>query len=203
MIGAGYVGLPTAATLAHFGTTSCWRTRASRLAALRSGRMPIVEAGLASWWPSAVGAGQPVLRRVGRRRGGGPEFVFLCVPTPQSADGSADLSYVEAAAKEIGSHLVQGAIVVNKSTVPVGSATMVEQVIGRPDISVVSNPEFLREGSAVLDSLQPGPDRRRGRRRPGGGQGGRALHLDRGPAHRDRRHDVGDDQVRVERVLGH
>ena len=75
--------------------------------------------------------------------------------TPQSADGSADLSYVEAAAKEIAAHLEPGAIVVNKSTVPVGSATMVEQVIGRSDIRVVSNPEFLREGTAVHDSLHP------------------------------------------------
>jgi UDPglucose 6-dehydrogenase len=81
--------------------------------------------------------------------------VFLCVPTPQSADGSADLSFVEAAAKEIASSLEAGAIVVNKSTVPVGSANMVEKVIGRSDVSVVSNPEFLREGTAVLDSLNP------------------------------------------------
>ncbi len=85
----------------------------------------------------------------------GAAFVFLCVPTPQGDDGSADLSYVEAAAAEIGPHLQPDAIVVNKSTVPVGSATMVEQVIGRPDIRVVSNPEFLREGTAVGDSLHP------------------------------------------------
>jgi UDPglucose 6-dehydrogenase len=79
----------------------------------------------------------------------------LCVPTPQGDDGSADLSYVEAAAKEVGSLLEPGTIVVNKSTVPVGSATFVERVIGRPDVRVVSNPEFLREGSAVRDSLHP------------------------------------------------
>ena len=77
------------------------------------------------------------------------------MPTPQGDDGSADLSYVEAAAKEIGPHLAHGAVVVNKSTVPVGSATLVERVIGRPDIRVVSNPEFLREGTAVHDSLHP------------------------------------------------
>ena len=77
------------------------------------------------------------------------------MPTPQSADGSADLSYVESAAKEIATHLLSGAIVVNKSTVPVGSADMVERVIGRSDIGVVSNPEFLREGTAVVDSLNP------------------------------------------------
>ena len=77
------------------------------------------------------------------------------MPTPQSADGSADLSFVQHAAKEIGLHLRSGPVVVNKSTVPVGSATMVEQVIGRPDISVVSNSEFLREGTAVRDSMHP------------------------------------------------
>ncbi len=85
----------------------------------------------------------------------GADFVFLCVPTPQGADGSADVSYVEAAAKEIATHLKHGAIVVNKSTVPVGSATLVDQMISRSDVRVVSNPEFLREGTAVHDSLNP------------------------------------------------
>ena len=61
----------------------------------------------------------------------GADFVFLCVPTPQGADGSADVSYVESAAKEIAAHLKHGAIVVNKSTVPVGSATLVDQMISR------------------------------------------------------------------------
>jgi UDPglucose 6-dehydrogenase len=85
----------------------------------------------------------------------GAEFVFLCVPTPQGDDGSADLSFVEAVSKEIAEHLQPGAVVVNKSTVPVGSAHLVGQIIGRHDISVVSNPEFLREGSAVRDSFNP------------------------------------------------
>ena len=85
----------------------------------------------------------------------GAEFVFLCVPTPQGDDGSADLSYVEAVAKEIGPLLVPGTIIVNKSTVPVGSTLVVERVLGRRDITVVSNPEFLREGTAVPDSLHP------------------------------------------------
>ena len=150
------------------------------------------------------GRGQPLLHRVGRRGGGGRRRSCSCAsPTPQSDDGSADLSFVEAAAKEIASHLEPGAIVVNKSTVPVGSANMVEQVIGRADIGVVSNPEFLREGTAVLDSLNPdrivvGADDAAGRR-PGRG----AVRLDRRAAHRDRRHDLGDDQVRVQRVPGH
>src|SRR5580698_6711827 len=156
VIGAGYVGLPTAATLAHFGHRVVLAERdSSRLAALRSGRMPIVEAGLDELVAEGVAAGNLTFTDSAVEAVNGAAFVFLCVPTPQSADGSADLSFVEAVAKEIASHLEPGAIVVNKSTVPVGSANMVEQVIGRSDIGVVSNPEFLREGTAVLDSLNP------------------------------------------------
>ena len=117
--------------------------------------MPIVEAGLTELVAGSVQAGNLRFTASAVEAVAGAEFVFLCVPTPQGADGSADLSYVESAAKEIGPHLEPGAIVVNKSTVPVGSATMVEQVIGRADIRVVSNPEFLREGTAVGDSLHP------------------------------------------------
>ena len=83
------------------------------------------------------------------------EFVFLCVPTPQLADGSADTSMLEAAVTEISGVLEHDAIVVNKSTVPVGSTLVVERLLLRSDISVVSNPEFLREGSAVRDGLHP------------------------------------------------
>ncbi len=156
VIGAGYVGLPTAATLAHFGHTVVLAERdRTRLAALRSGRMPIVEVGLDELVAGSVANGKLSFTESAVEAVAGADFVFLCVPTPQSADGSADLSYVEAAAKEIAAHLKSGSVVVNKSTVPVGSATMVEEVIGRPDVSVVSNPEFLREGSAVLDSLNP------------------------------------------------
>ncbi|HEX4126020.1 MAG TPA: UDP-glucose/GDP-mannose dehydrogenase family protein [Acidimicrobiales bacterium] len=156
VIGAGYVGLPTAATLAHFGHHVVLAEREhSKLSALRSGRMPIFEAGLDELVASGVAAGDLSFTESAVDAVTGADFVFLCVPTPQSADGSADLSYVEEAAKEIASSLLSGAIVVNKSTVPVGSANMVEKVIGRPDISVVSNPEFLREGNAVVDSLNP------------------------------------------------
>jgi UDPglucose 6-dehydrogenase len=156
VIGAGYVGLPTAATLAHFGHRVVLAERDEyRLAALRSGRMPIVEAGLDELVAEGVSAGLLRFTASAAEAVAGAEFVLLCVPTPQGDDGSADLSYVEAAAKEVGMLLEPGAIVVNKSTVPVGSATLVEQVIGRPDVRVVSNPEFLREGTAVRDSLHP------------------------------------------------
>jgi UDPglucose 6-dehydrogenase len=156
VIGAGYVGLPTAATLAHFGHDVVLAEREpSKLSALRSGRMPIVEAGLDELVAEGVMAEHLTFTDSAVDAVAGAQFVFLCVPTPQSADGSADLSYIESAAKEIAMALEPGAIVVNKSTVPVGSANMVEQVIGRADIRVVSNPEFLREGTAVHDSLTP------------------------------------------------
>jgi UDPglucose 6-dehydrogenase len=156
VIGAGYVGLPTAATLAHFGHRVVLAERGeARLAALRSGRMPIVEVGLDELVAEGVAAGNLRFTASASEAVVGADFIFLCVPTPQGDDGAADLSYVESAAREVGASLEPGAIVVNKSTVPVGSATMVEQVIGRADIRVVSNPEFLREGSAVRDSLHP------------------------------------------------
>ena len=83
------------------------------------------------------------------------DIVFLCVPTPQGDDGGADLSYIEQAARQIAPVLKPGAVVVNKSTVPVGSTIVVESALQRPDVFVVSNPEFLREGTAVSDFLSP------------------------------------------------
>ena len=83
------------------------------------------------------------------------DTVFMCLPTPQGADGSADLSYLLGAAEEIGAHLKVGAIVVNKSTVPVGSAALVAQKPRNPSVSVASNPKFLRQGTAVKDFFKP------------------------------------------------
>ena len=103
VIGAGYVGLPTAATLAHFGHSVVLAEREpGRLASLRAGRMPIVEVGLDDLVAESVGAGRLTFTDTAVDAVAGAEFVFLCVATPQSADGSADLSYVETAAKEIG-----------------------------------------------------------------------------------------------------
>jgi UDPglucose 6-dehydrogenase len=86
---------------------------------------------------------------------GNASIVFLCLPTPQGDDGSADLSYIETAAKQIGKHLLPGTVVVNKSTVPVGSNILVAQWLNRDDVYVVSNPEFLRQGTALHDFLHP------------------------------------------------
>jgi UDPglucose 6-dehydrogenase len=156
VIGVGYVGLPTAATLAHLGhRVTCGDADPGKVAMLEDGRVPIVEDHLEDLVREGQSAGR--LRFVVGAAAAvqGADFVFLCVPTPQGDDGSADLSYVEAVAKEIGPHLQPGTIIVNKSTVPVGSTMVVERVLGRHDVKVVSNPEFLREGTAVSDSLHP------------------------------------------------
>src|SRR3546814_16312101 len=83
------------------------------------------------------------------------EFAYLCVPTPQGADGSADLSYIEDAAREIGPELPSESVVVNKSTVPVGSTRVVARPLGRIDVALVSNPAFLRAGPALHDRPNP------------------------------------------------
>ena len=156
VVGAGYVGLTTAACLAGLGhRVVCTDIDAGRIADLRAGRVPIFETGLDELIATGVAAGRLVFEHGSRQVAASVGFVFLAVPTPQGEDGAADLSYVEAAAAEIGPELKPGAIVVNKSTVPVGSARVVEAVIDRSDITVVSNPEFLREGSAVHDFMHP------------------------------------------------
>ena len=156
VIGAGYVGLTTAACLAHLGhQVTAADVDAGKVTELSAGRLPIREDGLEDLVRAGLDSG--LLRFLV----GGPaavseaEFVFLCLPTPQAADGSADLGYVSAAASEIAAHLRPGSVVINKSTVPVGSVELVTDLLGRPDVAVVSNPEFLREGSAVHDCLHP------------------------------------------------
>ncbi|HLN15151.1 MAG TPA: UDP-glucose/GDP-mannose dehydrogenase family protein [Acidimicrobiales bacterium] len=156
VVGVGYVGLPTAATLARLGhTVVCGDRDAERIAGLQRGEVPILEAGLEELVQDGLQSGRLNFVVGAATAARSAEFVFLCVPTPERADGSADLSYVEAVAEEISPHLAPGVIVVNKSTVPVGSTTVVERVLGRSDVTVVSNPEFLREGTAVQDSLHP------------------------------------------------
>jgi UDPglucose 6-dehydrogenase len=156
VIGVGYVGLPTAATLAHLGhRVTCGDADPAKVAMLQRGEVPIVEEHLEELVREGQAAGNLRFVQGATAAIHGAEFVFLCVPTPQGDDGSADLSYVEAVAAEIGPHLAPGTVIVNKSTVPVGSTLVVERVLGRTDVQVVSNPEFLREGTAVPDSLHP------------------------------------------------
>ncbi|HEX7276465.1 MAG TPA: nucleotide sugar dehydrogenase [Acidimicrobiales bacterium] len=156
VIGAGYVGLTTAACFASIGhTVTCADIDEDRIAGLNEGVVPIVEAGLAELVRTGLDTGRLRFVVGASAAVGSCEFAYLCVPTPQAMDGSADLSYIRSVAAEIGPLLPSEAIVVNKSTVPVGSTRVVEDVLGRDDIRVVSNPEFLREGSAVYNFLHP------------------------------------------------
>jgi UDPglucose 6-dehydrogenase len=160
VIGAGYVGLTTAACFARLGhEVRCADIDADRVARLTKGEIPILEEGL----PGLVAEGLAVQRLefvVGASDAvRGAEFVFLCVGTPQGEDGSADLSALEAVAREIAPLLQPDSVVVNKSTVPVGTTRLVARWLAESgvthDARVASNPEFLREGTAVRDFLQP------------------------------------------------
>lgn len=156
VVGTGYVGLTTGACFAQLGhDVLCADIDPSKVERLKRGEIPIHEDGLESIVQENMQAGRLDFVLGAEHAVKGREFIYLCVPTPQGADGRADLSYVEAAAREIAPFLDRGAVVVNKSTVPVGSTLLVERAMGRPDVHVVSNPEFLREGSAVGDFLNP------------------------------------------------
>ncbi len=156
VIGTGYVGLTTGACFAHLGhDVVCADIDEAKVAMLNAGQIPILEPGLDEIVAEAVDAGKLRFVLGAASAATDCEFAYLCVPTPQGDDGRADLSYVEDAAREIAPNLPSEAIVVNKSTVPVGSTHVVERAMGRPDVSVVSNPEFLREGSAVHDFMHP------------------------------------------------
>src|SRR3954447_12175177 len=161
VIGAGYVGLTTAVCLAHLGhDVVCADIDADRVDRLNKGEVPILEDGLPELL--AEGLGSRRLRFVigAPNAARSASFVFLCVPTPQGDDGSADLSFVDTVAREIAPALRPGTVVINKSTMPVVSTGMVRRVLpeaGAPpeEVLVASNPEFLREGTSVRDFLQP------------------------------------------------
>jgi len=156
VVGVGYVGLTTGACLAHIGhTVVCGDVDEAKIGRLRNGEIPIVEEGLSEIVSEGMSAGRLEFVVGATEVAQRCDIVFLCVPTPQDEDGSADLTYIKAASAEIGPVLRDGAIVVNKSTVPVGTTIVVDEVIQRDDITVVSHPEFLREGTAVSDFLHP------------------------------------------------
>jgi UDPglucose 6-dehydrogenase len=156
VIGAGYVGLTTAVCLAHLGhRVCCGELDAEKVARLSRGEPTILEDGLEELLREGLDSKRLRFVTGAAAAVEGAGFVFLCVPTPQQPDGSADVTVLCAVASEIGPRLAHGAVVVNKSTVPVGSALLVERLLKRPGVPVVSNPEFLREGSAVHDCLHP------------------------------------------------
>ncbi len=156
VIGTGYVGLTTGACLAYLGhKVVCADIDKGKIERLQRGEIPIVEQGLDRVVNEGLRSGQLSFVTDAAEASRDAEFHYLCVPTPSRSDGSADTSYLEAALDVIGPVLKPDCVVVNKSTVPVGSASVVSDVLRRPDIAVVSNPEFLREGSAVHDFLNP------------------------------------------------
>ena len=156
VIGAGYVGLTTAACLAKLGhEVMVSDINAERIELLRKKLSPIVENGLEDLLRAGIFSGMLRFTLSNLEAVQAREFVFICLPTPQGDNGVADTSYVEAATKEIAPHLESGSIVITKSTVPVGSTKVIETVLNRNDVDVVSNPEFLREGNAIHDFLNP------------------------------------------------
>ena len=161
MIGTGYVGLVSGACFADFGhTVVCVDKDPSKIERLHRGEIPIFEPGLEQLVADNVRAGRLEFTLDGAEAIRSADVVFIAVGTPtRRGDGHADLSYVYAAAEEIAG-LIQGfTVIVNKSTVPVGTGDEVEAIIRRvnpnADFAVVSNPEFLREGAAIEDFKRP------------------------------------------------
>ncbi|QHL89783.1 nucleotide sugar dehydrogenase [Sphingomonas changnyeongensis] len=161
MIGSGYVGLVSGACFSDFGhDVICVDKDAGKIAALEAGRMPIFEPGLDALVAANVKAGRLSFTTDLKAGIAGADAVFIAVGTPsRRGDGHADLSYVFAAAREIAELADGPAVVVTKSTVPVGTGDKVEAILRetRPDLdwAVVSNPEFLREGAAIGDFKRP------------------------------------------------
>ncbi len=161
MIGGGYVGLVSAACFAEFGTdVTVVEADAGKLAALHDGRMPIFEPGLDKLVSENVAAGRLSFTGDLSKAVHGAELVFIAVGTPtRRGDGHADLSYVYAAADQVARALTGYAVIVTKSTVPVGTSRRIAEIVraarSDADFDVASNPEFLREGNAIGDFMRP------------------------------------------------
>jgi UDPglucose 6-dehydrogenase len=160
VIGAGYVGLTSAACLADLGNeVSVVEIDQAKVRALRRHKVHFFEPGLQEVVERNARAGRLRFSTSYAEVIPDAEFAFLAVPTPEGENGEADLSYVERAACSIAQHLNGPLIVINKSTVPIGTGDIVSEMIRRFNTSfpvqVVSNPEFLREGSAIKDFMHP------------------------------------------------
>ncbi len=164
VIGTGYVGLVTGACLADAGNhVFCCDVDAAKIATLNAGGLPIFEPGLEAVVARNRAAGRLVFSTDVEASVAHGELQFIAVGTPPGEDGSADLSYVVAAARAIGRHMRDYRVIVNKSTVPVGTADDVRRAIAEElqargveiPFSVVSNPEFLKEGAAIEDFMRP------------------------------------------------
>jgi UDPglucose 6-dehydrogenase len=157
IIGLGYVGITTAVGMARLGHQVIgFDINQDRAETLSGGTAPIHENGLESELQDLLATGNlEFTGSLERLAIANAEFFFVCVPTPQDASGAANLSYVLDSAKQLSAIAPSGSVVVLKSTVPVGSGERVTKTLARSDVFVASNPEFLREGRAVYDFMNP------------------------------------------------
>ena len=161
VIGVGYVGLVTGTCFADLGhQVTCIDVDKSKIEKLHDGVMPIYEPGLEEMVRRNAQAGRLDFTTLHQDALAGAEFAFIAVGTPQGSGGEADLQYVRAAAESIAKVMDHSLIIVNKSTVPIGTGDWVADIVRRHqpqpvEFSVVSNPEFLREGSAINDFMLP------------------------------------------------
>lgn len=159
VVGAGYVGLTTAACLAKLGNkVICIDIDKEKINKLKRGEMPLFEAGLEEIVKEAVKENKLFFENSIGKVTEQTQVYFICVGTPAGPDNKADLSFVKQAAENIGKNLNKYAVIVNKSTVPVGTGDLVKNIIKRfyqGEFDIVSNPEFLRQGKAVQDFLNP------------------------------------------------
>ncbi len=164
VLGAGYVGLVTAACLSEMGNSvACLDIDAARVQGLQEGRMPIHEPGLAELVQRNAAAGRLFFTTDAALAVSHGTIVFIAVGTPAAEDGSADLAHVLQAARTIGANMHDHKVIVDKSTVPVGTAEQVRQAVAAElrrrgvllPYAVVSNPEFLKEGAAIEDFMRP------------------------------------------------
>ena len=161
MVGSGYVGLVSGACFSEFGASvTCIDVDAAKIARLEAGRIPIYEPGLDELVARNVGQGRLRFTTGFEEAVGGAELIFIAVGTPsRRGDGHADLSFVYDAARRIAPFLRDYSVIVDKSTVPVGTARQVARIVAEAnpeaDFDVASNPEFLREGAAIGDFMRP------------------------------------------------
>jgi len=159
VIGTGYVGLVTGAGFADFGQdVTCVDVDARRIEQLERGEVPFYEPGLHDLLRRNTASGRLKFSTSTADAVGRSDIVFIAVGTPSGEDGSADLSYVITAAKEIAAAITKFTVIVTKSTVPVGTSDLVRAAVSaatRVEFAVASNPEFLKEGDAVNDFLKP------------------------------------------------
>lgn len=164
IIGTGYVGLVTGTCLSEFGlNVICMDTDAQKIRDLEQGKVPIYEPGLPALITKNVSAGRLRFTTDMPAAVSASQVIFLAVPTPPGEDGSADLQHVLAAADSIAQHMTDYKVIVNKSTVPIGTGRKVKEIVrarldrrgAALDFDIVSNPEFLREGSAIRDFMHP------------------------------------------------